>query len=157
MLSQFILFTGVGAVIPTIALYGKAIGLSGASNGLVLAAPAVALTLLARFSGGYADEARKPAMLLGMAIIAFSDLGTSFANSLTTLVLARLGLGIGRSLSECGERGYLADLASRAPSLRGEFAAAQQLACALGIAIGSPLGLVAMCDYTNIRRWQNHD
>ena len=45
---QLILFIGVGAVIPTIPLYGKAIGLSSAVNGIVLGAPAIALLLLAR-------------------------------------------------------------------------------------------------------------
>ena len=145
--SQLVLFAGVGAVIPTIALYGKAIGLSSAMNGVVLLAPAVALTLLARPSGGFADRARKPAMLLGMGIIVVSDIGTAFANDLGTLVLARLGLGAGRCLSECGERGYLADLALRVPSLRGELAAAQQATCALGIAIGAPLGGLAVESY----------
>jgi len=147
LLAQLVLFTGVGAVIPTIALYGKAIGLSSASNGLFLSAPAVALALLARPAGGYADQGRKPAMLFGMACIVVADLGTAFANSLATLLLARLGLGAGRCLSECGERGYLADLASRAPSLRGELAAAQQAISALGIAIGAPLGGLAVESY----------
>jgi len=39
LLSQFILFLGVGAVIPTIPLYGQSIGLSAASNGVVISAP----------------------------------------------------------------------------------------------------------------------
>ena len=42
LLSQFILFIGVGAVIPTIPLYGKEIGLSASANGIVISAPAVA-------------------------------------------------------------------------------------------------------------------
>ena len=40
LLSQFILFLGVGAVIPTVPLYGQSIGLSAASNGVVISAPA---------------------------------------------------------------------------------------------------------------------
>ena len=39
LLSQFILFLGVGAVIPTIPLYGQSIGLSASSNGVVISAP----------------------------------------------------------------------------------------------------------------------
>jgi len=65
LLAQFILFIGVGAVIPTIPLYGKEIGLSSATNGLVISAPALALLLLAKVSGEYADKARKPAMMWG--------------------------------------------------------------------------------------------
>jgi MFS family permease len=138
----------VGAVIPTLPLFAKeSFGLSNAANGIVIGAPAIALLVLARPSGGFADEARKPAMMAGMGLIALSDLATALATELPVLVLARLGLGAGRCVSECGERGYLADLASRAPKYRGELAAAQQAVCALGIAVGSPLGGYAVEAY----------
>ncbi len=138
--SQFLLFIGVGAVIPSIPLYGKEIGLSGASNGIVISAPAVALFLAANWSGRRADIARKPAMMIGMAVIAVSDIGTALAQGLYALVLARLGLGAGRALSEAGERGMLVDLANQIPNLRGRALAAQQAVVALGIAIGAPAG-----------------
>jgi len=147
LLSQFILFIGVGAVIPTIPLYGKEIGLSASANGIVISAPAVALLLLANFAGQYADKARKPAMLGGMALIAVSDVGTAVSTSLPPLFLARLGLGAGRAVAESGERGMLADFASRVPELRGKILAAQQAALALGIAIGAPLGGVIVERY----------
>lgn len=138
--SQFLLFIGVGAVIPSIPLYGKEIGLSGAANGIVISAPAVALFLAANWSGRRADIARKPAMMIGMAVIAVSDLGTALARDIYPLVLARLGLGAGRALSEAGERGMLVDLANQIPELRGRALAAQQAVVALGIAIGAPAG-----------------
>eukprot|EP00640_Fibrocapsa_japonica_P001869 CAMPEP_0113942246 /NCGR_PEP_ID=MMETSP1339-20121228/7993_1 /TAXON_ID=94617 /ORGANISM="Fibrocapsa japonica" /LENGTH=452 /DNA_ID=CAMNT_0000946639 /DNA_START=185 /DNA_END=1543 /DNA_ORIENTATION=+ /assembly_acc=CAM_ASM_000762 len=140
LFSQFILFIGVGAVIPTLPLYGKAIGLSSAANGLVISAPALALLLLAQPAGKYADLARKPAMIWGMAVIAISDLGTALAGSLLPLIIARLGLGAGRCISESGERGMLADFAGTAPEVRGRTLAAQQAVLALGIAIGAPVG-----------------
>lgn len=145
--SQFLLFIGVGAVIPSIPLYGKEIGLSSAANGIVISAPAVALLLGAKMGGNFADVARKPAMLVGMAAIAVSDVGTSLANSLPTLIVARLGLGAGRCVSEAGERGMLADLAGQAPELRGRALAAQQVVAALGIAIGAPLGGIIVEEY----------
>lgn len=145
--SQFLLFIGVGAVIPSIPLYGKEIGLSGAANGLVISAPAVALFLAANWSGRRADIARKPAMMIGMAVIAVSDIGTALAQGIYTLVFARLGLGAGRALSEAGERGMLVDLANQIPELRGRALAAQQAAIALGIAIGAPAGGVVVERY----------
>jgi len=60
LLSQFILFVGVGAVIPTLPLYGKAIGLSSAVNGIVISAPAVALLIGARAAGEYAGMSFAP-------------------------------------------------------------------------------------------------
>lgn len=140
LISQFLLFIGVGAVIPSIPIYGKEIGLSQAANGLVISAPAVALFLGANWSGRRADIARKPAMMIGMAVIAVSDVGTACAQGIYTLVFARLGLGAGRALSEAGERGMLVDLANQIPKLRGRALAAQQACVALGIAIGAPTG-----------------
>lgn len=165
LFSQFILFLGVGAVIPSIPLYGKEIGLSGAANGVVISAPAVALLALAKFSGNFADDAigntngddsnksilgspgRKRAMMIGMAVIVVSDIGTACAQSLPALLVARLGLGAGRGVSEAGERGMLADLAGQVPSLRGRALAAQQAVIALGIAIGAPAGGVVIEQY----------
>eukprot|EP00929_Paragymnodinium_shiwhaense_P100125 TRINITY_DN62184_c0_g1_i1.p1 TRINITY_DN62184_c0_g1~~TRINITY_DN62184_c0_g1_i1.p1 ORF type:complete len:545 (+),score=92.50 TRINITY_DN62184_c0_g1_i1:169-1803(+) len=148
LVAQFVLFIGVGAVIPVIPLYGKAIGLTSAVNGLVIAAPAVALLLLAKPAGEYADRARKPAMLFGMAVIVVSDIGTALATEVLPLVVARLGLGAGRCVSESGERGLLADLAGRVPSLRGRALAAQQAVAALGIALGAPLGGLVVEQYS---------
>ena len=147
LVSQFLLFIGVGAVIPSIPLYGKELGFSSAANGIVISAPAVALLILSKWGGNFADKARKPAMIIGMAVIAISDLGTAFANSLPMLLVARLGLGAGRCVSEAGERGLLADLANRIPQLRGRALATQQAVVALGIAIGAPIGGLVVEDY----------
>ena len=147
LISQLILFIGVGAIIPAIPLYGKEIGLSSSLSGVVISAPAVAMLLGSKFGGNFADIARKPAMILGMAIIAVSDIGTALATGLITLVFARLGLGAGRCISESGERGMLADLAGQAPELRGRALAAQQATVALGISIGAPLGGLVIEQY----------
>ena len=140
LVSQFLLFIGVGAVIPAIPLYGKELGFSSASNGIVISAPAVALLLCSKFGGNYADRARKPAMMGGMALIAISDLGTALADNILVLLVARLGLGAGRCISESGERGLLADLANEVPALRGRALGTQQAVTALGIAIGAIIG-----------------
>jgi MFS family permease len=140
LLSQFILFIGVGAIIPAIPLYGQSIGLSQAANGIVISAPAVMLLLGAKWCGNFADQARKPAMMIGMAMIAIFDIGTAFATSLPALIVARLGLGAGRCVTESGERGMIADIAGQIPTLRGRALAAQQAIVALGVSIGAPLG-----------------
>jgi len=139
--AQVILFVGVGAVIPVVAIYGReTLGLSAAASGVVVSAPALALLLGAKIGGAYADRARKPALIGGMLFIALSDAGTALASSLAPLVIARLGLGAGRCVSESAERGLLADLGNVAPELRGRAIAANQAAAAAGIALGAPLG-----------------
>jgi len=147
LISQFLLFIGVGAVIPSIPLYGKELGFSSAANGVVISIPSVALLALSKIGGTFADQARKPAMIFGMATIAISDFGTATATSLPILLVARLGLGAGRCISESGERGMLADLANQIPQRRGLVLAAQQACAALGIAIGAPLGGIVVEQY----------
>ena len=147
LLSQFVLFVGVGAIIPAIPLYGQSIGLSQAANGVVVSAPAIMLLTCARWGGNFSDQARKPAMMIGMSLIVLSDIGTSFATTLPLLILARLGLGAGRCIAESGERGMIADIAGRIPSLRGRALAAQQAITALGISIGAPIGGLVIESY----------
>ena len=87
-------------------------------------------------------------MLVGMAAIAISDAGTALATGLPTLLVARLGLGAGRSLSESGERAFLSDLAQRAPELRGARSrGAQRAVAAAGIAVGAPIGGAVVEEY----------
>lgn len=139
--AQVVLFIGVGAVIPVVAIYGReTLGLSAAASGVVISAPALALLLGAKVSGAFADKARKPALIGGMLFIALSDAGTALASSLAPLVVARLGLGAGRCVSESAERGLLADLGNISPDIRGRAIAANQAAAAAGIALGAPLG-----------------
>ena len=75
-----------------------------------------------------------------MALIAISDLGTALSTTVIPLVIARLGLGAGRCVSESGERGMLADYANTIPEARGRILASQQAVLAVGIAIGAPAG-----------------
>ena len=63
-----------------------------------------------------------------------------FGTYLSLLIVAWLGLGGGRDLSEAGEQGMLVDLAHQIPERRGRILAAQQAAIALGIAINAPCG-----------------
>ncbi|KAL7447674.1 hypothetical protein ACHAXS_000057, partial [Conticribra weissflogii] len=140
LLSQFILFVGISAIIPTLPLYGRSLGLSSIANGVVIAAPALSLHLFSHLSGERADRTQKPAMMAGMALVALFDVLTSLLSALPSLLVVRLGLGLGRGLAKAGERGMLADLAGRAPAPRGWALALQRAAVGLGVAIGAPVG-----------------
>jgi len=144
MLAQFTLYLGVGAVIPSLPLFAGAIGLSSKLSGIVIAAPAGAMLIAARSAGAFADQGRKPAMLFGMALIAIADAWTAFSTALIGLLCARFALGFGRSISESGERGMLADLANQAPELRGRGLSIQQAISAIGLTIGAPVGGLAV-------------
>ena len=139
--SQFVLFIGVGALLPALPLYAQSIGLDGVANGIVLSAPALAMLALNLPAGKLVDSwGRKQMMMAGMALIAVSDLATSQCRTVAALVPARLSLGAGRSAAEGGDRAYLADLTERFPEARGTITGTQQAVQALGLVIGPAVG-----------------
>ena len=139
--SQFILFIGVGALLPALPLYAQSIGLDGTANGVVLSAPALAMLLLNLPAGRLVDSwGRKQMMMSGMFVIALSDLATSQCRTVLALIPARLCLGAGRSAAEGGDRAYLADLSDRFPAARGTISGTQQAVQALGLVIGPLIG-----------------
>lgn len=139
--SQFILFVGVGALLPALPLYAQSIGLSGSANGVVLSAPALAMLVLNLPAGKLVDSwGRKQMMMAGMFVIALSDFATGQCRTVLALVPARLSLGAGRSAAEGGDRAYLADLTERAPESRGTITGTQQAVQALGLVIGPLIG-----------------
>ena len=84
--SQFILFIGVGALLPALPLYAQSIGLDGTANGIVLSAPALAMLLLNLPAGRLVDSwGRKQMMMAGMFVIALSDLATSQCRTVMAL------------------------------------------------------------------------
>lgn len=139
--SQFVLFIGVGALLPALPLYAQSIGLSGSANGIVLSAPALAMLLLNLPAGKLVDSwGRKQMMMAGMVVIALADLATSQCRTVLALIPARLALGAGRAAAENGDRAYLADLTDRFPSARGTMSGSQQAIQALGLVIGPLIG-----------------
>lgn len=139
--SQFVLFIGVGALLPALPLYAQSIGLSGSANGIVISAPALAMLALNLPAGKIVDSwGRKQMMVAGMFVIALSDLATSQCRTALALIPARLSLGAGRAAAENGDRAYLADLTERFPAARGTITGTQQAVQALGLVIGPLIG-----------------
>ena len=115
--TQAILFVGVGACLPALPLYGAALGLPASATGVVISTPAVALLLLSRASA--ASSTMSAASRRCWSAWRRSRSPTRaprWRRGLPTLLVARLGLGAGRSLSESGERAFLSDLAQRGRS-----------------------------------------
>ena len=90
LLSQFILFVGVGVLLPALPLYAQSIGLSQSANGLVISAPALAMLILNVQMGQMADKyGRKPMMITGLIIMALADVCTGLAKTMLFLIPAR--------------------------------------------------------------------
>ena len=132
--SQFVLFLGVGALLPALPLYAQSIGLSSSANGVVISAPALAMLVLNLPLGRATDRyGRKPLMMGGMVVMALADVGTAMSRSVAALVPMRMLLGVGRAGCECGDRAYLADLCARVPEKRGIIVAGQSTVHAVGL------------------------
>ena len=67
--SQFVLFMGVGALLPALPLYAQSIGLSGSANGVVISAPALAMLLLNLPSGQLADKWGRKRMMIAVRAV----------------------------------------------------------------------------------------
>ena len=75
LLSQLVLYIGVGVLLPALPLYAQSIGLSQSANGLVISAPALAMLILNVPTGQMDDRyGRKPVMLTGLGIMAVADI-----------------------------------------------------------------------------------
>lgn len=147
LLGQLFLFTGVGALIPALPLYGKALGLGDTVTGVVISAPALAMLLLNYVAGRSADAGRKPSIVSGLLGIAVADFVTATATTLPVIVVARLALGAGRAFAEAGERAFLTDLAAQVPGNRGRIVGMYQATIAVGFVIGPKLGGVLIERY----------
>ncbi|XRA96673.1 MFS protein [Pycnococcus provasolii] len=148
LVGQFLLFCGVGALIPALPLYGKYIGLGDTVTGVVISAPAVAMLLLNYSAGRSSDTyGRKPNIVGGMLGIAAADAVTAMATSLPVIIVARFALGAGRAYAEAGERAFLTDLTARVPGNRGRIVGAYQAVVAVGFVVGPKIGGVLVENY----------
>jgi hypothetical protein len=59
---------------PIIPLHSQEIGLSSATNEIVISEQAVAMFLFAIWGGTQADQTRKPVLVMGIAVIAVADI-----------------------------------------------------------------------------------
>jgi len=148
LVSQLVLYIGVGVLLPALPLYAQSIGLSQSANGLVISAPALAMLILNVPTGQMADRyGRKPVMIAGLGIMAIADIGTALAKTMVFLIPTRLLLGVGRAACEGGDRAYLADLTKRVPEKRGIITAAQAMVHGFGLVIGPLIGGSALDEY----------
>ena len=148
LVSQLVLYIGVGVLLPALPLYAQSIGLSQSANGLVISAPALAMLILNVPTGQMADRyGRKPVMIAGLGIMAVADIGTALAKTMVFLIPTRLLLGVGRAACEGGDRAYLADLTKRVPEKRGIITAAQAMVHGFGLVIGPLIGGSALDEY----------
>jgi len=106
-LPAFLLSTGAGAISPTLSIYINSFELS-----YTLTTVVIAIGVVGNIPAGILVErvGRKPAMLIGLAMIALSTIGMGIALQLIHLVIAQLIGGVGNALWMLSRHAYMTDV-----------------------------------------------
>ncbi|WDH96192.1 MFS transporter [Paenibacillus urinalis] len=113
MLNIFIVFTGIGLVVPVMPTFMKELSMSGSIVGLLVAAFSMTQFLFSPLAGRMSDAlGRKKIIIIGMVIFAISELMFGMSNTALLLFLARFLGGIGAALIMPAVMAYTADVTS---------------------------------------------
>ncbi|RIX52170.1 MFS transporter [Paenibacillus nanensis] len=111
MLNLFLVFTGIGLVIPIMPQYMEELGISGGTVGLLVAAFSLTQFLFSPLAGRMADSfGRKRMIVIGMVIFSLSEGLFGIANSSLLLFVSRMLGGISAALIMPAVMAYAADV-----------------------------------------------
>lgn len=111
MLNLFLVFTGIGLVIPIMPKYMENLGITGGTVGLLVAAFSLTQLLFSPLAGRLADTyGRKKMIVLGMVIFALSEGLFGLATATELLFISRMLGGISAALIMPAVMAYAADV-----------------------------------------------
>ena len=130
------------ALVPLLAHFVHEFHLSKAAAGALVAAYAAG-ALIGGLPGGRAAARLGPrrAVLIGLALMAFSSVGFAFADSFATLLIARMIQGMGSAFTWAGAFAWL--VSSTPSGRRGEMIGRAMSAAVVGELMGPILGVAA--------------
>ncbi|NEW05842.1 MFS transporter [Paenibacillus sp. SYP-B3998] len=120
ILNIFLVFTGIGLVVPIMPNYMSELHINGSVVGLLFAAFSLTQLLLSPLAGRLSDSfGRKNNIVLGMIIFAFSEWLFGFVTTPYLLFASRMLGGIGAALIMPSIMAYTADVTSSEERARG--------------------------------------
>lgn len=135
----------VGMVTPLLPAYAERIGLSSRGVGWIIAMPSIARVVLNLPMGPLVDRGRRIPLIAGCVLEGIGALGTALASSLSTMLPARLLVGMGSSAATTASQAYTMDVVDKYPDHRGVLLGSMQAAYTLAWAAGPAVGgLVAV-------------
>ena len=139
MLNIFILFVGVGLVIPIMPSYMEFLHIDGTTVGFMVAAFSLSQFLFSPFAGRLSDRVgRKPIIITGLLVFALSEWMFGASNTIFFLFFARILGGVGAALSMPAIFAYVADVTS--DEERGKAMGIVTAALTTGFIIGPGIG-----------------
>ncbi|GIP45422.1 tetracycline resistance MFS efflux pump [Paenibacillus sp. J45TS6] len=113
MINIFLIFTGIGLVVPIMPTYMDLLQISGSIVGLLVAAFSFTQLIFSPLAGRLSDNwGRKKIIIIGMVIFAVSELIFGLSSTAFFLFAARMLGGIGAALIMPAVMAYTADVTS---------------------------------------------
>ena len=110
----FIAFLGIGLVIPVMPTIMNELGLSGSTVGYLVAAYAIAQMVISPIAGKWVDHyGRKPMIIIGLFIFAFSEVLFGLGRSVSVLFISRILGGLSAAFIMPAVTAFIADITTR--------------------------------------------
>lgn len=107
----FLIFLGIGLVIPVLPVYLKDLGLKGSDLSILVASFALAQMIISPFGGGLADKLGKKLIIcIGLVLFSISEFMFAVGHSFTILVISRVLGGFSAGMVMPGVTGLIADI-----------------------------------------------
>ncbi|MBO9610875.1 MAG: MFS transporter [Paenibacillaceae bacterium] len=120
IVNLFLIFTGIGLVIPVMPTYMTELGIGGSVVGLLVAAFSLTQFLFSPYAGKLSDSiGRKKIVIAGMLVFALSEWMFGAAHSVVLLFAARFLGGIGAALIMPAVMAYVADVTTNEERAKG--------------------------------------
>lgn len=110
-LNIFLVFLGIGLVIPVLPIYLKDLGLTGSDLGILVAVFALAQMIISPFGGALADRLGKKLIIcIGLVLFSVSEFLFAASHTFSYLILSRVLGGLSAGMVMPGVTGLIADL-----------------------------------------------
>lgn len=110
-LNIFLVFLGIGLIIPVLPVYLKDLGLTGADLGVLVAVFALAQMLISPFGGTLADRLGKKLIIcIGLVLFSISEFLFAWSHTFSLLIVSRVLGGFSAGMVMPGVTGLIADL-----------------------------------------------
>ncbi|MCG7339765.1 multidrug efflux MFS transporter NorA [Staphylococcus sp. ACRSN] len=107
----FLVFLGIGLIVPVLPVYLKDLGLNGSDLGILVAAFALAQMVISPFGGTLADKLGKKLIIcIGLALFAVSEFLFAISHSFSLLIVSRILGGFSAGMVMPGVTGMIADI-----------------------------------------------
>lgn len=111
MLNLFLVFTGIGLIIPIMPKFMNELGIGGSTMGLLVAMFSLTQFLFSPYAGRLADTyGRKRMIVIGMLVFAFSEALFGIATSPLLLFVSRMLGGVSAAMIMPAVMAYAADI-----------------------------------------------